>query len=241
LILVVEQPAYLPWLGYFDLMRQSEVWVWYDDVQYTSRDWRNRNRVARDTEPLWLTVPVVKGSRRRLIADVAVDGSRAWRRKQLETVRHCYGSAPGYGVVAELLCSHFARTHDRLADLVIELGESIAALLGIGPRFQRSSQIADVVGRKSHRLVSLCRATGASTYLSGPAAKAYLDPALFARAAIEVRYIAYDMRDYPRGGQPWLPRLSIIDALAWVGVSGTRELLAASPRWETAEGSRATA
>src|ERR1051325_5923728 len=101
--LVIEQPASLPWLGYFDLMRQADLWIWYDDVQYTSRDWRNRNRVAGAGPPLWLTVPVRRPRRHARICDVEIDHGRDWARKHLETCRHCYRPAPHSESVRRLL------------------------------------------------------------------------------------------------------------------------------------------
>jgi hypothetical protein len=232
--LVVEQPNYIPWLGYFDLIRQSDVWIWYDDVQYTKRDWRNRNRVAGDGAPVWLTIPVkTKGRFAQAIRDVEIDDDQPWRKRHLGTLRRCYARAPHGGAVLALVERAFAASYARLADLTIDLNESICASLGFAPRFLRSSALA-VSGERQERLLRLCELTQATTYLSGPAARDYLDPHAFERASIELRYIVYDYPPYARGAQAFVPRLSILHALAWLGAEQTAAYLAAHSRSEAA-------
>src|SRR4029450_6585118 len=95
---VIEQPNYIPWLGYVDLIRQSDVWIWYDDVQYTRRDWRNRNRIA-GNDPLWLTIPVkAKGGFAQRICDVQIDDAQPWARRHLDMIRRCYARAPFFSL-----------------------------------------------------------------------------------------------------------------------------------------------
>jgi hypothetical protein len=222
---VIEQPNYIPWIGYFDLIRLSDVWVWYDDVQYTKGDWRNRNCVALDGEPEWLTVPVLnKGRFTQTIREVEIDWDQPWPRKHLGTLKRCYARASSYGEVARLLESAFARRPRFLADLTIELCESICALLGLAPRFVRSSALQPAGGRQE-RLLDICRQLGATTYLSGPAARAYIDERLFADAGIALRYMVYDYPPYERGPHPFVPKLSVLDALAWLGPLGTAAFL----------------
>src|SRR5437588_7818829 len=96
----IVQPSYIPWAGFFDLIRQSDVWVWYDDVQYTKRDWRNRNRIAGGTNVEWLTIPVkTKGRFAQRICDVEIDYLQPWARRHLETLRRWYAAAPFFASV----------------------------------------------------------------------------------------------------------------------------------------------
>src|SRR5207302_612250 len=139
---VIEQPNYVPWIGFFDLIRQSDVWVWYDDVQYTKRDWRNRNRVAADASAEWLTIPVkTRGRFLQRICDAEIDDSLPWRRRHLETIRRCYARAPFFEPMFALVENAFAAPDVLLADLTIRLNEAICAAIGIGPRFERSSRM----------------------------------------------------------------------------------------------------
>lgn len=229
----IVQPNYIPWLGYFDLIRQSDVWVWYDDVQYTRRDWRNRNRVARGGEPLWLTIPVKsKGRYEQRIRDVEIDCEQRWIDRHLKTLRSCYARAPFFDRVEPLLAGALQAEHRYLTDLTISLNESICALLHIAPRFLRSSRLTSAVAERQERLIAICRAAGGTTYLSGPAARAYIEPRRFADAGIELRYIVYDYPPYPRGSYAFVPNLSIVDALAWIGPEATSAFLAAHGRSE---------
>jgi hypothetical protein len=229
---VIEQPNYIPWLGYFDLVAQADVWVWYDDVQYTRRDWRNRNRIAAGGEPSWLTVPVKsRGRYTQRICDVEVDYEQPWTRRHLAAVRHCYGRAPHFTLVYELMRTALEAGHQRLAELTIMLNEAIFGCLGLSPQLRRSSSLGELGGRQE-RLIAICRRLGGTTYLSGPAARAYIEPQGFVEAGLALRYIAYDYAPYDRGGLPFVPQLSILDPLAWLGPAGTAELLATHRRSE---------
>jgi hypothetical protein len=230
---VIEQPNYIPWIGYFDLIRQSDVWVWYDDVQYTKRDWRNRNRIAAGDAAEWLTVPVkTTGRFHQRICEVDIDESRPWRRQHLESIRRCYARAPYFDTVFALLETAFAANDTRLADLTIRLGQAIATLLELRPAFLRSSELPSAGGGREQRLLEICRGAGVAIYLSGPRARAYLDPCRFEAAGIELRYAVYDYPPYPRGIHPYVPNLSIIDMLAWLGPRATLDYLLSHSRSE---------
>ena len=232
-VAVILQPSYLPWIGYFDLLSQADVWVWYDDVQFTRRDWRNRNRVAGDGDPQWLTVPVKsRGRFEQKILDVEIDDSRPWQRKHLETVRRLYLKAPHTEEVLDVLRQELNRRPERLADLTIDVAEALAARLGFAPRFVRSSTLTDTPGRRDQRLIAICQRLDAGVYLSGPAARAYIDPTNFQAASIELRYAIYEYPPYPRGGQRFVPRLSIVDALSWLGPRATAAYIREHSRWQ---------
>jgi hypothetical protein len=230
---VIEQPNYIPWPGYFDLIRQSDVWVWYDDVQYTRRDWRNRNRIAAGGTSEWLTIPVkTKSASAARICEVEIDDEQPWRRRHLESLRRCYARAPFFEPMFAVMRSAISAGHTLLAALTIHLCEAICAMLGVAPQFLRSSQIG-VTGERQQRLIEICRYTGGDVYLSGPRARAYIEPNAFAAAGIQLRYIVYDYPPYPRGPYPFIPNLSIVDALAWLGPQRTAEYLAAHSRSES--------
>ena len=225
-VLVIEQPNYLPWIGYFDLLDQADIWVWLDDVQYTRRDWRSRNRVAGATgEPRWLTIPVrSKGRRDQLICEAEIDHEQSWIRKHLDTVRHCYHEAPFFDVVYSLLESRLETRPRLLSDLTIPLCEDIAKLLQLSQRTHRSSELTGVDGKKQERLLQIHSQVGGETYLSGPAAEDYIDPEGFLRAGIDLRYIEYNYSGYPRGSGVAQSALSIVDPLMWLGPEATRNL-----------------
>ncbi|HUP22834.1 MAG TPA: WbqC family protein [Thermoanaerobaculia bacterium] len=231
--LVVEQPNYVPWLGYFALLDRADLWVWYEDVQYTRRDWRNRNRVAGGDDPVWLTIPVrARGHRHLRICDVEIDCRQPWQRKHLATLYHLYGKAPFFEPVFERVRRHLETPPTLLADLTIGLNEELCRYLGIQTSFLRSSRIAGIEGTKQDRILSICRQLQPDVYLSGPAARDYLKSAPFDEQGIDLHYIAYGYDAYPRNSQPLRTDLSILDALFWIGPGPTLELIRSKPGHE---------
>lgn len=215
--LVVLQPNFLPWRGTFDLIRQADVFVFLDDVQYTKNDWRNRNRVLQvDGHTPWLTVPV-HGSLNRTIREVEIDYRRDWRRKHLTLLQQSYARAPFLAETLGWLEDHYARQPARLVDLTIPLMTDICARLGLEPRFLRASDL-DVAGDKNGRLIDFAQALGATRYLSGPAAQAYIDPLLWGQAGLELAYFDYPIYPaYPQLADGFVPKVSILDLLMMTG------------------------
>lgn len=216
---VIVQSNYLPWKGYFDLMRQADVFVLYDDVQYTRRDWRNRNVIKTPQGLHWLTVPVQsKGQYHQNIDRITVSSS-GWIEKHWNTIAMSYGKSPGfseYGTAIRSMLNGCA-DHTLLSEINGRLIRSVAELLGIDTPIVQSSAYGKVAG-KTENLIHLCKAVGATRYLSGPAASSYLEPGLFSRAGIELRYMDYSR--YPEYVQPHGPFnhfVSIVDLLMSTG------------------------
>jgi len=214
--LAVLQPSYLPWLGYFDQIDRVDVFVYYDDVQYDKNGWRNRNRVKGPNGPVWLSVPVKHSGRgRQSINEVETDG-QSWSRKHLRSLEQFYAKAP-YGRdympgIAELL----SRPWMRLVDLDIAINDAIVQWLGLNAKIVRSSSLG-IEGDRNERLIRICRHFGADRYLSGNAAKVYVDPAAFAEVGISVEWQDYSHPAYPQIHGPFVSHLSIIDLLMNAG------------------------
>ena len=210
---VILQPSYIPWRGYFHLVQRADVFVFLDDAQYTTRDWRNRNIVKGAGGPRWITVPVItKGRREQLIKDVEIDNSTAWRKSHLATLRHCYGQARYFDAYVGFLEEKYERTWDNLCELDIDLTCSIAGLLDIRTQFVRSSELG-ASGAKTDRLIDICKRVGITTYISGPSAKAYISPEAFERESIELVYHSYDYPPYPQLFGEFAPNVTILDLL----------------------------
>lgn len=216
--MVVLQPGYLPWLGFFDQLRGADVFVYYDDVQYDKHGWRNRNRVkAPGGEPLWLTVPVrTHGFERPRILDVQIDATAAWTRRHVGTLRHCYARAPHAEPYLAELEALLARPWTRLVDLDLAAVELCCRWLGLARRIERSSALCAAPAgppgaARSGRLIELCQRFEATRYLSGAAARGYLDVEAFARAGIAVEFQDYRHPVYPQLHGAFLPFLSIVD------------------------------
>lgn len=210
------QPNFIPWRGYFDFIRDVDVFVFLDDVQYTKRDWRNRNRIrTTDGGSRWLTVPV-RAAQGDLIREVGIDMSSEWRTEHAHVIEANYRNAPFFAEVFEMLEESYRR-HHRLSDLDIDLCQRVMKRLGISTPTVRSSEL-NAPGRKDEKLIEITRQLGGTRYLSGPSAKAYIRPELWDAAGIELTYKVYsDYPIYAQISEPFDPHVSIIDLLSMVG------------------------
>jgi len=216
--LVVLQPGYLPWLGFFDQFDRADVFVHYDDVGFDKSGWRNRNRIKTGRGPLWLTVPVVTAGRSgQRILDVEIDNDQPWARKHARAVREAYARAPFAKPYLEELEALLGQTWDRLVDLDLAVIDAMCRWLGLtGTRVLRSSELG-VSGERSGRLLALCRHVGADQYLSGTAAQAYLDINLFASHGIRVTWQNYHHPIYVQLHGAFVPYLSALDLILNLG------------------------
>ncbi|HVN30833.1 MAG TPA: WbqC family protein [Thermoanaerobaculaceae bacterium] len=212
--LVVLQPGYLPWLGFFDQMRRSDVFIYYDDVQFDKHGWRNRNRIkAPGGNPHWLTVPVLHSGRNwPAILDVEIDNRTPWARKHVGTLQQFYGKAPHLRRYLPALQEMLERPWRLLVDLDLAVTDLICGWLRLERRMFRSSELG-ISGKQSERLLALCQHVRARRYLSGNSAKDYLDTALFARHGIEIEWQDYVHPVYPQQHGDFVPYLSIVDLL----------------------------
>lgn len=228
--LVVLQPGYLPWLGFFDQMQRADVFVYYDDVQYDTHGWRNRNRIKAPAGPHWLTVPVRHaGLGKPRILDVEIDQSSRWARKHGGTIRQYYGEAPFADRYLPDIEALLERPWARLVDLNLALAASLAESLDVHPTIARSSEL-QVEGERSERLLEICRRVGATRYASGSAARAYLDVELFRRNGVEVLWQDYQHPVYPQQHGAFVPYLSALDLLLNCGPESGR-ILREGSRW----------
>lgn len=188
------QSSYIPWKGYFDMIRSVDEFILYDEVQYTKRDWRNRNLIKTPQGTQWLTIPVeVKGKYFQPICDVIV-ADHAWADNHWKNIAFNYAKAPyfkEYRTYIEELYQE-VKIEQYLSHINYRFIKSINQLLGIKTKLSWSSDYVVEKNDKTRRLIELCTASEANCYLSGPAAKTYLDEAQFKQANIELLYMNYD-------------------------------------------------
>jgi hypothetical protein len=211
------QSSYIPWKGLFDLIREVDRFVFYDDVQFTTRDWRTRNRIKTSCGLQWLSIPA-GGCTHRLIHDVVLEDA-AWQRKHWACIHHNYAKTPYFKHYAEFFESlYLSRKWRSLSELNQYVTKTIATeLLGITTEF-RDSREFPAMGRRQDRLISLLRGMGATHYVSGPSARSYIDPLQFASAGIQLSY--HDYSGYPQYAQlhpPFEHAVSVLDLLFNVG------------------------
>ena len=207
------QSNYIPWKGYFDLIASVDEFILYDEVQYTRRDWRNRNQIKTEYGRKWLTVPVVtKGLYDQTINNTRI-ANHDWQSRHWHALVTNYRSAPHFERIATWLEPLYQERHERLAELNRSYLDTICANLGLQTSIRDCRELTLVQG-KTERLVSLCQQTGADVYLSGPSAKSYLDERLFDAAGIAVEWCDYS--NYPAYAQLWgefVHEVSILDLL----------------------------
>ncbi|HEU4656674.1 MAG TPA: WbqC family protein [Capillimicrobium sp.] len=228
----IVQSNYIPWKGYFDLVAGVDLFVLLDEVQYTKRDWRNRNRIKTAQGAQWLTVPVqVKGRYHQRIDETLVSDA-AWAERHWATLTHAYRAAPHFAAYAGALQAAYeaAGRHERLSDVNRTLLEAVMPLLGVDTPLRFSTELErpemgpDV--DPTQRLVDLCVAAGATEYVSGPAARAYLDPAPFEAHGVRVRWASYDgYPEYPQPHPPFRHDVTVLDLLFSTGPDAGRYLL----------------
>ena len=219
----IVQSNYIPWKGYFDLMNLVDEFILFDNMQYTRRDWRNRNIIKSPTGLTKLTIPVaVKGKYLQQIKDTTVSDP-SWNRHHWRTIVHCYSKAPHFSDYRELFEDLYLNTKETNLSLInYRFLTAVCRLLGIKTRITWSMDY-QLTGDRMERLVNLCKQAGASSYLSGPAAKTYLCEDLFERQGIAVSYMDYS--NYPEYRQlypPFEPNVSIIDLILNEGPDATK-------------------
>lgn len=209
----ISQSNYLPWKGYFDLLATVDEFILYDEVQFTKNDWRNRNKIKTPQGVQWMSVPVGRDLNRRICDVILPDSS--WQAKHWKTLECNYRAAAHFLEVASVFEPLYTgRVYSGLSELNRKLIEAAASYLGVQTRLSSSSDYPSLSADRNERLVSLCLQAGAVEYVSGPAAKAYLDTSLFASHGIKVTWYDYSgYRTYPQLWGPFVHEVSILDML----------------------------
>lgn len=212
------QSNYIPWKGYFDIIAAVDAFIVYDCVQYTKNDWRNRNQIKTAQGKSWLTVPVRQRSLDQTIEQTEIADPACFR-KHWNTFRQSYAKAPHIGYCSEALEPVFRELADArlLAQANVRLIRAVCDMLGIRTPILDAGEFA-LEGDRNERLVGLCRQAGATSYLSGSAAKAYLDESVFAREGIAVEWMSYEgYREYAQPHPPFDHYVSVLDLVASTG------------------------
>ena len=224
---VILQPSYIPWRGYFHQIKEADVFVFYDDVAFDTRGWRNRNRVRGPNGSFWLTVPIISKALRSKglkIDQVEIDWSQSWNEKHLKSLENSYARAPYFENYRELIEGMYRRRDPLLVDFLIDFTKVLSRELGIlDTKFERSSSLS-AQGSKSGRLLEIVRSMGADHYITGPSARDYLDEELFRQAGVEIEYFVYDYPQYTQPFDGFDPHVSILDLLFMTGAEAPRHI-----------------
>lgn len=217
MIVSISQPAYLPWLGYFDRQLRSDLHIVLDHVNLdgsSKTKFANRNRVRTATGWTWLTVPLLsKGKHGQLLLhEVEIANDQPWRQKHWGTLKGSYARSPYFGAHRAFFEGVYQREWTKLWDLTAATTEYLRQALGVTCAVQRSSAMG-VAGENHELILNLCRAVGATTYLSGPFGRDYLDAGAFADAGIELAFHDYAHPAYLQAHPGFEPYMSALDLL----------------------------
>jgi len=217
---VILQPSYIPWRGYFDQIRRADLFIFYDDIQYDKHGWRNRNQIKTHQGKQWLTIPVhsrgvTSGTP---IKDVRIDWSKPWTKTHLKSLTVSYSKAPHFKKYLRMLESIFERRDEFLADFTIATSILLARELGfVSTRFIRSSELLSIDGQKTDRVVNVLKKVGAVHYICGPSASSYMEPEKFDEAGITFEYMEYNYPEYQQLYPPYDPFVTILDLMFMMG------------------------
>lgn len=219
------QSNYIPWKGYFDMINMVDEFILFDSMQYTRRDWRNRNKIKTPDDVKWLTIPVnVKGKYFQTICETTVSDEN-WKNDHWKTIVYNYSKAKyfdEYKVLFQELFHETAETY--LSQINHRFIKAICSLLNIKTKLSWSMDY-EIIEGKTEKLIYLCQQAGATEYLSGPAAKDYIDETLFQEAGIKLTFMDYSgYLVYSQLFPPFIHEVSVIDLIFNEGPNATKYL-----------------
>lgn len=211
--IAILQSNYIPWKGYFDMIAAVDEFILYDDMQYTRRDWRNRNQIKTPQGQQWLTVPVkVKGKYFQTIRETELDGTD-WADTHWKVIVQNYKKTPYFAEVSAIFAPLYQRQYSHLSPLNRDFIEAVCAYLGINTKISNSWDYQLLEG-KTERLADLCVQAGGTEYISGPAAKNYIEEHFFTERDIKLSWFDYaDYPEYPQLYGEFTHGVTILDLL----------------------------
>ena len=241
MVVAINQPCYLPWRGHFALIKTADVFVFYDDVQFTSNTSKSffaRVQLKTAAGRRWLTVPVRKSGKFGQRIDEVVIADERWTERHVAAIRAAFRGAPFDDAVEPVLAA--LGGWERLADLTITTTKLMAELLGFPRETLRASALG-VGGSGTDRVLAICRTLKATRYVSGLGGLDYLDHEAFDAAGIAVEYMDYDLSAYPQLHGPFEPYVTALDTLANLGPDAGAHVNARTVPWREMLARRAAA
>jgi len=212
--IAISQSNYIPWKGYFDLINKVDEFVIYDDMQYTRRDWRNRNQIKTDKGLHWLTIPVeTKGKYYQKIRDTKV-ADHKWELEHWKTIKQYYSKAVYFDRYRHYFEDFYKNNDlDNLSEINIFLIKIINKILGIKTKISRSSDY-ELIGDQTEKILHICKQSGADKYFTGPAAKNYFDISKAEKMGIAVEWMNYsNYSQYSQLYSPFVHNVSVVDLI----------------------------
>jgi len=216
MITVVNQPTYLPWIGYFAMMDRADNFVFYDDVQLSAQSWQQRNKIKTSSGVQWLTIPIMREIGQR-ICDVKINHSTDWPRKHWKTIEQAYSKTEFFKTYGPYIDELYRVNWYLLGDFTMYVAKILAMLLDIKMPTIYTSSALFTEGTKTDRLISLLKNLKTTEYISGQAGRKYIEPEKFEEAGIKLTWFEYDHPVYPQIRGEFIPYLSALDLLMNTG------------------------
>ena len=217
------QPHYLPWCGHLALIDSVDTYVFYDDVQFSPQSWQQRNRIKTANGIQWLTIPIERNFPQK-INEVKINFSKPWRDKHWETIQQSYSKAPFFKESAKFWEDFYQVRFFYLSDMTEYLTRMMMKGFNLKePKYIQSSEM-ELEGDKTDRLIRLLTQIGATEYVSGVKARAYIEDDKFKEAGIKLGWFDYKPQEYPQLYGEFIPYMSAIDLLMNTG-DGSAEII----------------
>lgn len=220
----IHQPQYFPYPGFFHKLSISDVFIIMDDAQYDKR-FTNRNKIMATNGWIWMTVPINKDHKFSPNLQVEINNEVSWRDVHWKKIYHSYANAKYFKNYESFFKNIYEKEWQSLFELNFEILKKIIDMLGIKVEIIKSSEL-NAPGASTEKLVNLCKAAGADTYVSGNGGRSYMDENLFEKNNVTLEYQNYVAKPYPqRLSDSFVPDLSIIDMLVNIGPNCMKVIL----------------
>lgn len=229
---VISQPMFLPWIGFFEQVKLADYLVCYDDVQMPQgRSFMSRVQVKSSSGVMWLSAPIDRTLSGDLINNSYLLSQQNWRAKHLKTLHHCYAKAPFFKLMYELANQIYSFPNNNLSEFNKNAIKTINSWLGFSPIYVNSSELK-ISGKSTQRLVDICNQFDAKTYITGLGALNYIDYDKFENSDIDVRYMKYKKIPYRQLHGEFTPYVTILDAIANCGENVQELICSDSIYWK---------
>jgi hypothetical protein len=223
----IMQPYFLPYIGYWQLIAAADQFVVLDDVHFIKRGWINRNQIAVDNKPMWLTLPLDKASQNKLIHEITILDDDGWKKRMEKTIRYTYYKSPSFSAVAAVLTELLQQAEGNLSAYLSEMISIISSMLEISTVIVPTSRIFPKRGLSGQeRVLDICKQLGATQYINPPGGKALYDPGRFLAEGIRLNFLEAPTKTNLRAGLDNGKPLSILDTLMYNSPNDIRRVVA---------------
>lgn len=231
-VVVISQPMLFPWVGLFEQIKASDIFVYYVDAQFSKGSFTNRVQVKSNSGINWLTVPLENLKLGTEIRDVRVNYRQNWHRKHIELLKQTYAKTKFVEETISMVESVYAHNDPTISDLAIRSMDSVCSYFGLkeGRKFLYSPEI-EVEGSGSTRVLAMVQKLKGTMYVTGHGARNYLEHEAFEQNGVEVRYMNYRKTPYPQRHGPFTPYVTILDLIANLGPAGAEYIGSPTVNW----------